>query len=85
MMKLGPKKCAQAIFLKDRALEMVHRHGTVLRIGNAGIGTECARTGFSVFYCDPETAECDKYYHLNIRTDRAKVFTVRWLAAARWK
>jgi hypothetical protein len=51
-----------------------------LRIGNAGIGTECARTGFGVFYCDPETAECDEYYHLDIRTDRAKVFTIRWLA-----
>jgi len=56
----GPQKYAQSIFLRDRALEMVHRHGTVVRIGNAGIGKECARTGFCVFYSDPETAECDE-------------------------
>jgi hypothetical protein len=69
MMKLGPQKFARATFLRDRALEMVHRHGTVPRIGNAGIGKECARTGFSVFYSVPRQ-QCDEYYHLDIRADR---------------
>jgi hypothetical protein len=37
-MKLGPQKYTQAIFLRDRAFEMVHRHGTVSRSATPASG-----------------------------------------------
>jgi hypothetical protein len=69
----------RALFLKERAFEMVSRQGTVQRIGNAGIGREFKGAGFSVWYADPETAECDEFHHLDVHTEAGKVLSVRWL------
>jgi hypothetical protein len=85
MMKPGPQKYAQATFPRDRALETVHRHGAVLRLGNAGIGKECARTGFSVFYSDPETASPTSIPTLiYVPTAQRSSLSDGW-PAARWK
>lgn len=79
-MKVGPNKYNRAVFLKERALEMVRRYGIIVHISNRGVARECRSSAFTVFYADPETAECDEYYHLDVHADgRGKVFSVVWL------
>jgi hypothetical protein len=74
-------KQKQAIFLKDRALEMVQRHGSTLQMPDYGIALECVRPSFRIFYVDPENVEVggDKFHHLDIYADGCgKVFSARW-------
>jgi hypothetical protein len=86
-------KQKQAIFLKDRALEMVQRHGSTLQMPDYGIALECARPSFRICYVDPENVENvsgDKYHRLDIyavgrgkqEAKRVKVFSARWESGA---
>lgn len=80
MLSQPTKKQKKAIFLKENALEMVHRQGSTLQMPNYGTALECVRPSFRIFYVDPENVEnCDKYHHLDIYADgRGKVFSARW-------
>jgi hypothetical protein len=69
----------RALFLKERAFEIVSRQGTVERIHNAGIGREFRGAGYRIWYADPKTSECDEFHHLDIRTTAGKVLSIRWL------
>ena len=82
-------KQKRAIFLKERALEMVLRQGSTLQMPNYGIALECVRPSFRIFYVDPENVENvdgDKYHHPDIyavgrgkrEAKRVKVFSARW-------
>jgi hypothetical protein len=84
-------KYKTACFLKDRALEMVQRHGSTLRMPDYGIALECARPSFRIFYTDPETTPITSpYHHLDVYADgrgreegrRVKVFSVAWIPDA---
>lgn len=78
-MKIGPKKYGRALFLTERALEMVRRHGIIRIIRNCGFGRQVYSNGLSVWYTDPATAEFDEYYHLDIHADGCgKVLNVIW-------
>jgi hypothetical protein len=79
LMKIGPKKYERALFLRERALEMVCRHGIIEIIGAGGFGRRVHCDGFSVWYTDPETAESDEYYHLDVYANGCgKVLNVIW-------
>jgi hypothetical protein len=80
-MKIGPRKYWRAMFLKERALELIRRHGIIEPIRNRGFGRSVSATGFSVWYTDPETSICDEYHHLDVYADgRGKVLNIRWIA-----
>lgn len=79
MIKVGGQKYSRAMFLKERALEIVERHGVIERIGNAGVCRVRRGQGFSISYYDPESADCDEFYHLDVHANGSgKVFSVRW-------
>jgi hypothetical protein len=63
----------RALFLKERAFEMVTRQGTLERIRNAGIGRSYAGNAFTI-----ETFDTDEYHRLDIRSGGYKVFSVAW-------
>ncbi len=48
-MRMGPKKYEQALFLMERALEMVCRHGIIETIGAGGFGRRVHCDGFNVW------------------------------------
>lgn len=68
----------RALFLKERAFEMVSRQGTVERNYNAGVGRSYASSGFTIWYSDPETADTDECHHFYIRSGGRKVFSAVW-------
>jgi hypothetical protein len=85
MLRLSPEKQKQAIFLRDRALEMVRRQGSTLQMPDYGISFECARPSFRILYYDPENLDPGTigydfhYHHLDIYADECgKVFSARW-------
>lgn len=78
-MKVGPRKYERAVFVKERALEMIQRYGIIVAIRDRGFGRRVFYDGFLIWYTDPETAICDEYYHLDVYADgRGKVLNVRW-------
>jgi hypothetical protein len=78
-LKIGTRKYERAMFLRERALEMIHRHGIVVVVRDRGFGRQARYDGFSVWYTDPETAECDEYHHLDVHAENCgKVSNVRW-------
>src|SRR5215471_10805273 len=68
----------RALFLKDRAFELVSRQGTLDQIPGHGVGRTYDGPAFKIWYADPESSECDEYHHLDIWADR-KVLSVVWL------
>ncbi len=48
-------------------------------IRDRGFGRQACYDGFRVWYTDPEMAESDEYYHLDVHADGCgKVLNVRW-------
>jgi hypothetical protein len=73
----------RALFLKDRALDLVNRQGSIERIPGHGIGRAYQGSGFSIWYADPKTSECDEYHHLDVHDSEGKVLSVVWLSGER--
>ena len=63
----------RALFLRERALELVTRQGTIERFGNARINRAVRTADFSICYADPETSDADQFHHLDIRSGGRKV------------
>jgi hypothetical protein len=72
----------RALWLKDRAFELVTRQGAIERIPNHGIARAYLGSGLRVWYTDPETSECDEYHHLDVWDSERKVLSVVWLSGA---
>jgi hypothetical protein len=73
------EKYARAMFLKERALEMVRRSGRFIRIHNRGFALECTLGSVRIFYADPESSQCDELYHLDVHAEGSgKVFDIAW-------
>jgi hypothetical protein len=58
----------RALFLKERAFEMVTLQGTLERIHNAGIGRSYAGNASTIWYSEPETSDSEEYHRLDIRS-----------------
>jgi hypothetical protein len=72
-------KYRRAILLRDIALDMVQRNGTITQIADRGFAREQVRPSYRIFYADIETAECDDHHHLTISAvGFGKPFTCAW-------
>jgi hypothetical protein len=69
----------RALFLKERALDLVQRQGSVERIANHGVARAYHGAAFRIWYADPETSECDEFHHLDVWDNERKVLSVVWL------
>ena len=70
----------RTLFLKEQALEVVNRLGELEQILNHGIARAYNCPALRIWYTDPETSECDEFYHLDVWDSERKVLSVVWLA-----
>jgi hypothetical protein len=85
MLSQGGEEYERDIFLRDRAVEMAHRHGRSVQFPDYGIVRVCERPSITITYSDPETVhrrdKYQTYYHLSIFTlpwPLGSVFSARW-------
>lgn len=78
--KIGGRTYIRAMFLKDRALELVKRHGVIEQMPQYGFARRVQGQGFSIFFVDPEDVEVTDFFHLDVHADgMGKVLNVTWL------
>lgn len=70
----------RALLLKEQALEVVNRLGELEQIPSHGIARAYNCPAFRIWYTDPQTSECDDFYHLDVWDTERKVLSVAWLA-----
>jgi len=70
----------RTLFLKEQAVEVVNRLGELEQIPNHGIARAYNCPALRIRYTDPETSECDEFYHLDVWDSERKVLSVAWLA-----
>jgi hypothetical protein len=76
---MSRKRYERATFLKDRALEMVIRNGTMKWFGDDSLVRKHERPEFIIVYADAKIAQWDEFHHLSVYAeDRGKVFSVVW-------
>ena len=76
---MSGKRYERAIFLKDRALEMVLRNGAMKWFGDDSLVRKHERPEFIIVYADPKIAQWDEFHHLSVYAEnRGKVFSVVW-------
>jgi hypothetical protein len=75
----------RARFLRDRAVAMVNRNCSSVKMSERGRARECSRPGFRILYVIRVEADEDdesEYHHLDIYADYAgehqKVFNISW-------
>src|SRR5208283_295836 len=81
MKRMSSQRYERAIFLMERAFELVQRTGLITEIEDRGVVLEHRAPAFSVFCSDPRKVIGGEFHHLDIRTPCpvVKVFSVRWI------